>query len=89
MMISTNDFSEKNRHEINHMIDRYGWKVAEEAATWKANEGLPTDDAICEAARTTYELGALFTALLSGGYIREEEIFPILEKGLEEYYEEA
>lgn len=89
MMISTNDFSENNRLHINQMVDRYGWKIAEEAATWMANEGLHTDDAICEAARTTYELGALFTALLGGGYISEDDIFPILEKGLEEYYEEA
>jgi len=89
MMISTNDFSDNNRTHINFMIDRYGATIAEEAATWMANEGLPTDEAICEAARTTYELGALFTALLTGGYIKEEEIFPILEAGLEEYLEEA
>lgn len=89
MMISTNDFSDKNLLNINQMIDRYGWKVAEKAGDWINNEGLPADDAICEATQTTYGLGALFTALLGAGYIDEEEIFPILEDGLKKYLEEA
>lgn len=88
MMISTNDLSDRNRTNINGMIERYGWKIAEEAACWTGNEGLDTEEAICEAAQTTYELGALFTALLADGYIEEEKIFPILEKGLERYLEE-
>lgn len=75
-------------NETANKIEREGFRIAEEACCWIDNEGLEADDALTEAAQTYGDLGAVFTALLSGGYISEEAASETILAGLEEYHKE-
>lgn len=59
----------------NHLLD--------EAATWVASEGYDPEDAVSETALHIDDLGAMVAALISGGYLKEEDIYQEIVKGLE------
>lgn len=73
------------RIEMFDKVERLGWQEIETIDAWVANEGLTTEDAISETAPYLGDLGAIFTALLTGGYIDEQEVFDLIEKGLKVY----
>lgn len=70
--------NESTRQEI----ERQGNRLVDEIAAICHEQHLHPEDATCETAGTYTDLGLVFTSLLAGQYIDEQDAFNLITRGI-------